>query len=63
MRGESCEDVVCAVVYGMRVIIDPIRKTYIIVQEGSERDLRDCPAVQGAQPTLSPLAEWSAADA
>ena len=50
MRGESCEDVVYAIVYGMRVIIDPIRNTYNNVQEGSREGLdpeRDRPAVQG----------------
>ena len=40
MRGESCEDVVYAIVYGMRIMIDPIHNTYSIVKEGSERDLR-----------------------
>ena len=55
MRGESCEDVVYAIVYGMRVIFDPIRDCYNIVQEGPERDLRDCPAVQGARLTAQKL--------
>ena len=42
MRGESCEDVVYAIVYGMRVIIGPIRECYSIVQKvGSKRDLKD----------------------
>ena len=66
MRGESCEDVVYVIVYGMRVIIDPIRNTYNNVQEGSREGLdpvRDRPAVQGARLTLSPSAEWSVVDA
>ena len=66
MRGESRDDVVYAIVYGMRVIIDPIRNTYNNVQEGSREGLdpkRDPPAVQGAQLTPSPSAEWSVADA
>ena len=55
MRGESCEDVVYAIVYGMRVIFDPIRNTYNNVQEGSREGLdpkSDRPAVQGAPNTL-----------
>ena len=39
MRGESCEDVVYAIVYGMRVIFDPIRNTYNNAQEGSREGL------------------------
>ena len=54
MRGESCEDVVFAIVYGMRVIFDPIRNTYNNVQEGSEMGLRDSPAVEGARLTAIP---------
>ena len=48
MRGESCEDVVYAIVYGMRVIIGPIRNTYNNVQGDPERDR---PAVQGPRLT------------
>ena len=56
MRGHSCENNAYAIVYGMRVNLDPIRNTCNNVQEGSREgfDLeRDRPAVQGARLTLS----------
>ena len=45
MREESCGIVGYAIVYGMRVLLDPTRKCYNIVQEGTERDPRDSPDV------------------
>ena len=45
--GESCGNVVYAIMYGIRVILDHIRNCYNFAQQGSERDLRDGPAVQG----------------
>ena len=38
MRGESCEDVVYAIVYGMRVIIDPIAVLTVSYKRDPEWD-------------------------
>ena len=48
-----CGNVVYAITYGLRVILDSIRKSHNIVLEGSERDLRDSPAAQGARLTCT----------
>ena len=48
-----CGDVEYAITYGIRVILDSICNTHNIVQEGSERDLRDSPAAQGARLTCT----------
>ena len=47
VREESCENIVYAVTYGMRVNLNRI--VTILHKRGSERDLRDIPAVQGAR--------------
>ena len=50
MRGEPCENIANAIVYGMRVDLNPVRDTNNNVQEGSRERFdpkRDRPAVQG----------------
>ena len=55
LREKSCENVVYAVTYGMRVNLNHIvtllhmRKSERGSERASERDLRDSPAVQGAR--------------